>query len=124
MRRRHTASPMKQAPAMGRRLLSALLCLALALGGFALAAQHTPKAEALYDYAQTVAEHGHSHGFEDDVRWALHGHAHDAADHDHSQAVLMLAGEAGAYVDGDTWTAGRPQGPPGLIFRIERPPRA
>jgi len=51
---------------------------------------HTPVLiETLQDHADMVAKHGHSHGFAEDLLWALHGHTHDVADHDHSPVVLL-----------------------------------
>ncbi|MBY6117460.1 hypothetical protein KUW09_24945 [Mameliella alba] len=44
--------------------------------------------QVLADHAEMIAEHGHSHGLEEDIAWAMHGHSHDNVDHDHSVAVL------------------------------------
>lgn len=53
---------------------------------------HTPAViETLQDQAQMVANHGHSHGPEEDLIWAMHGHGHDVTDHDHGSAVLSRA---------------------------------
>ena len=40
------------------------------------------------DHAVMVTEHGHSHGSEEHIAWALHGHSHEKMDHHHSVAVL------------------------------------
>lgn len=43
------------------------------------------------DHAQMIEDHGHSHGLEEDLIWAMHGHSHDEADHDHNQLALPAA---------------------------------
>jgi len=117
---------MRHARNLGKTALAALLCLSLVLGSMAPTVTHTPKVfDTIYDHLEMIAEHGHSHGFEEDFLWALHGHSHDAADHDHSQALLLIAGGTEFSLDdGDPWLTGRFMHPPGRIFRIERPPRA
>ena len=72
-----------------------------------------------------VERHGHSHGFEEDLFWALHGHSHDVVDHDHNQ-VLLLAGK-GSFLRIDfreNWQGLESTLSPSRKFRIERPPRA
>ncbi len=72
-----------------------------------------------------IADHGHSHGFEEDLFWALHGHSHDAADHDHSQVVLLANnGPAALLLGKDIWRLRTSRVDPFRDFRIERPPRA
>ena len=72
--------------------LSLLLGLCVALWSLAPTASHVPEmVETLQDHAQMVAEHGHSHGFEEDLAWAMHGHPHDVVDHDHSPVALLRA---------------------------------
>lgn len=71
-----------------------------------------------------VVEHGHSHSPAMDLLWALHGHSHDVADHDHSPAIpplpptVTLVRDPVALV-----TAGVPEPGPPTAYRIERPPR-
>tara|TARA_Y100000588_G_C14238886_1_gene918491 strand:+ start:433 stop:831 length:399 start_codon:yes stop_codon:yes gene_type:complete len=109
-----------------RRTISALLCLALSIWAVIPAFSHTPDVfETIQDHMEMIAEHGHSHGLAEDLYWALHGHGHDAADHDHSQAIPILGHNAkDLTVFSDAWPLGPPSARPGRIFRIERPPRA
>jgi hypothetical protein len=61
---------------------------------------HVPRiAETLQDHAQMTADHGHSHGLQEDLLWAMHGHSHDVVDHDHSLALVVAA------VSGSPWPA-------------------
>lgn len=109
-----------------RRVFFALSCLALVVWTVAPSSSHVPTViETLQEHAEMVATHGHSHGLEEDLIWAMHGHSHDVADHDHSQAVILPARYAQTY--GETsadWrsTAQTDWSPP--FFRLERPPRA
>ncbi|MDF1801340.1 hypothetical protein [Thalassovita sp.] len=109
-----------------QRALVALSCLALFIWTVAPTASHVPTVlETLQDHAQMVAEHGHSHGLQEDLIWAMHGHSHDVADHDHSQAVLMPARFALSHSVTSAEWRGIAQvnwSPP--LFRLERPPRA
>ena len=110
----------------GRHAFAAVLCLSLVVWSMVPAATHAPTVfETIEDHLEMIADHGHSHGFEEDLYWAMHGHSHDAADHDHSQALLVL-GDRSPLAPGyrDAW---RPKASPGEghhSFRIERPPRA
>ena len=72
----------------------ALLCLSLALWSVLPSFAHTPSLiETVQDHAEMIEDHGHSHGLEEDLIWAMHGHSHDAADHDHGQAFILSLGE-------------------------------
>ena len=52
---------------------------------------HVPSIiETLEQHAEINAEHGHSHGLEEDIFWALHGHGPDVAEHDHGAATLAV----------------------------------
>lgn len=111
---------------LGRQAMALLLCLALVVWSVMPASTHTPAVlETIQDHLQMIADHGHSHGFEEDLYWAMHGHSHDVADHDHSQAFLNFdEGDGLDVAHKDAW---RPNASPGggqLTFRIERPPRA
>jgi hypothetical protein len=70
------------------------------------------------------AEHGHAHGDTIDALWALHGHAHDVADHDHNWALTPVGN---AWVELGTVDAhldGHKQGIAALLtYTIEHPPR-
>jgi len=110
----------------GRQPIAALLCLSLVIWSVMPAATHAPTVfETIHDHLEMIADHGHSHGFEEDLYWAMHGHSHDVADHDHSQALLALGDRsqpASAY--GDAWRQKASPGGGHHTFRIERPPRA
>lgn len=85
---------------------------------------HTPKViQTIQDHLEVIADHGHSHGFEEDLAWALHGHSHDVGDHDHSQALLITANSAGERLSyRDRWRTRLSSPKSTRIFRIERPP--
>lgn len=108
-----------------RRGLAALLCLCLLFWSSQSVTSHIPDVLAtLQDHAEMIETHSHSHGFEEDLAWALHGHSHDVTDHDHSTALLLR----GSYVA--TWDAPDTAGfsarhfwRPGPVYRHERPPR-
>ncbi|WP_108259900.1 hypothetical protein [Mangrovicoccus ximenensis] len=107
------------------RILAAACALAL-LAAQVFPPPHVPKLlHVLSDHAAMIADHGHSHGLEEDIAWALHDHSHDQADHDHIQAVLPSRRGGTAPLEFSAlwhapalahWT------PP--VFRLERPPRA
>lgn len=111
---------------IGARLFAVLLCAALTLWTVSPHASHVPKIiETLQDHAEMIAEHGHSHGLEEDLIWAMHGHSHEVADHDHSHAVLILARRNTVPVETSALWHGYASAhwaPP--VFRLERPPRA
>ncbi|WP_299822568.1 hypothetical protein [uncultured Jannaschia sp.] len=90
------------------------------------ATSHAPTIfETLQEHAEMIAEHGHSHGLEDDLAWAMHGHGHDSADHDHSQAVLTRDLFPQPFEDYATaWQLGAVPAGPSMAAGIERPPRA
>lgn len=111
---------------IGARLFAVLICAAVTLWTVSPNASHVPQViETLQDHAEMIAEHGHSHGLEEDLIWAMHGHSHEVADHDHSHAVLMLARRKTVPVETSAlWHGYAPAhwAPP--VFRLERPPRA
>lgn len=75
-----------------QRGLAALLCLCLVFWSSRPVTSHIPDVLAtIQDHAEMIESHGHSHGFEEDLAWALHGHSHDVADHDHSPGLLRQA---------------------------------
>ncbi|SEB03601.1 hypothetical protein SAMN05444370_13424 [Rubrimonas cliftonensis] len=110
----------------GRRASATLLCLSLVIWSVTPAMSHAPTSfETIEGHLELIAEHGHSHGFEEDLTWAMHGHGHDAADHDHGQA-LAVPGDRNhsASVYRDAWRLKASPGGAHWTFRIERPPRA
>ncbi|MEL6474809.1 MAG: hypothetical protein AAFQ21_12060 [Pseudomonadota bacterium] len=86
---------------------------------------HAPKVfETIQDHLDMVEDHGHSHGFEEDLHWAMHGHSHDVTDHDHSQAFLMAVHHAApSSAFNAIHLAMDPTDGPSRQFRIDRPPR-
>lgn len=111
---------------VGRNAVAALLCLSLIVWAITPVPTHTPTIlETIQDHIEMIAEHGHAHGFEEDLFWAIHGHGHDAADHAHDHGFLALGGLAASLdITGEAWRMGASPGDPGHTFRIERPPRA
>lgn len=106
--------------------MTALLCLSLVGWSILPTLSHVPHiAETLQEHTEMIADHGHSHGFQEDLLWALHGHNHDAIDHDHSPALTVAVAGGGAWPAAqDAWRLPAAQAGPHRIFRIERPPRA
>lgn len=85
---------------------------------------HSPTVlQTIADHQEMVAEHGHSHGFEEDLLWAMHGHSHDAMDHDHSPVMFTLASASTPAERRNTWKPGASTNKSALKFLIERPPR-
>jgi hypothetical protein len=110
----------------GRHAWSALLCLALVVWSIAPATSHAASVfDVIADHRAIIAEHGHTHGFHEDLAWALHGHSHDVADHDHSPAVLALAVSTNQALDSrDVWHLHASLAGPHRSYMIDRPPRA
>ena len=104
----------------------ALVCGALVLWSVGPAFGHAPRVfETLQDHLEMVADHGHSHGFEEDLYWAMHGHSHDVADHDHNQAFLSKAPRTAPIASiSEIWLSISAFSGPSRQFRIDRPPRA
>ena len=96
---------MQRLKTFGRTAWSALLCLALVVWSIAPATHHAPSVfDVIADHRAIIAEHGHTHGFDEDLAWALHGHSHHVADHYHSSAVLALAATTTEVWDSrDVW---------------------
>lgn len=109
----------------GRTAFTTLLCLSLALWSLMPSVDHAPKLlDILEEHLEMIEDHGHSHGLLDDLAWALHGHSHDAADHDHSQAWLTIGpAPSSAPERGDVRVLGPPSDGPSRSFPFERPPR-
>lgn len=118
---------MKHLRTFAQSALVAVICLSLVVWSLAPSASHVPSVfEVVAEHAEMIAEHGHSHGLEEDLFWALHGHSHDVADHhDHSQAMLLLNADShppSGYRDSFRLRAS--SGGPHRVYLIERPPRA
>ena len=110
----------------GQHMLYLIASAALVLWSVSPTGAHVPDIlQTLQDHAEMIETHGHSHGLEEDLAWAVHGHSHDKADHDHAQAVLLTARTDFSVSETDTIWRGLTQShwsPP--VFRLERPPRA
>lgn len=104
----------------------ALLCLSLVVWSVMPTTTHTPAViETIQDHLEMIADHGHSHGFEEDLYWAMHGHSHDVADHDHNQAYLMPGRSSEPSAEyRKPWLRIASTNGPTRHFRIDRPPRA
>lgn len=111
---------------LGKRAFAALLCLSIAIWSVMPATAHAPTVfETIQDHLEMIADHGHSHGFEEDLYWAMHGHSHDTADHDHNQAFVAPGDRTHlAYSHRDAWRIRASTDGHRVNFRIERPPRA
>lgn len=116
---------MDYAKDIARRLFAVLTCMALGFWSVMPSFTHAPTVfETIQDHLEMVESHGHSHGFEEDLYWAMHGHSHDAADHDHSQAFLTpnRSSEPSAKFS-EPWLRIASTDGPSRQFRIDRPPR-
>lgn len=111
---------------IGQMVFASVLCLSLVIWSVVPSVNHTPAVvETFQDHLELIAEHGHSHGVEHDLYWVLHGHSHDTADHDHSQALLMARAPSGAQESSrDGWRFRSSDSGEHTVFRIDRPPRA
>lgn len=117
---------MKRVKDIGQSVFACLLCVSFLIWSIVPSINHTPTVlETIQDYLEMVEDHGHSHGFEEDLYWAMHGHSHDVVDHDHNQAFPTTGYKSVfAPASEESWriilTAHRPF----RQFRIDRPPRA
>lgn len=111
---------------LGKAAFATLLCAAVLVWSVMPTSSHTPAIlDVLEEHSEIVAEHGHSHGLEEDLLWAMHGHSHDSIDHDHSQAVVPARDLSPhpLYIYRTAWRL-RPANSNTLrIGQIERPPR-
>lgn len=109
-----------------KRGFIAMLCLMLFFWSLLPPSHHTPKiAETVADHIEMIADHGHSHGFVEDLFWAMHGHSHDVAEHDHSQVFLILGSKLDrSVIAQDNWSFSTLDVRESLRFSIDRPPRA
>ncbi|MBE1297871.1 hypothetical protein [Phycobacter azelaicus] len=110
---------------MMKQLFAVLSCAALLVWSLVPSFTHAPTViDTMQDHLEMVEAHGHSHGFEEDLYWAMHGHSHDVADHDHGQALLPLGREADPFSEfTKPWTRIASIDGPYRQFRIDRPPR-
>ncbi|MCR9215238.1 MAG: hypothetical protein NXI13_16090 [Proteobacteria bacterium] len=117
---------MRRFQANGKNGIAVLLCLSLVIWSAIPPVSHMPSVlDTLQEHLEMVEDHGHSHGLEEDLFWALHGHSHDKADHDHSQAFFLLGSESFPTTwYSETWRLKASENGPSPQFRIDRPPRA
>lgn len=117
---------MKPLQTFGKQAFATLLCLYLAGWSVMPVSGQTQTAfETIQDHLEMITDHGHSHGFEEGLYWAMHGHGHDTADHDHSQAFVAPDEQSHmAYAHRDAWRILSSSDGHRVNFRIERPPRA
>ena len=121
MARRQTARHLKP----WRRACAVVVCFAIALWAAIPVPPHVPTVlETVQEHAAFIAEHGHSHGFEEDLAAAIHGHSHDAMEQDNSVATLNFTPRLHIFCSGLDLVRPPPSGAcSGLALRIERPPR-
>lgn len=85
---------------------------------------HAPRVlETLQEHSEMVAEHGHSHGFHEDLSWAMHGHDHEKIDHDHSYVTLIQVSHDFYMPMQNDWRQPLAKNISSPHFLIERPPR-
>lgn len=102
------------------------MALSLALWSLLPAVVHAaPPAEPHDLSASSAPDHDHPPGPAlIDLLHALHGPGHDAADHDHAQAVLPAAARAQDMpATSAPWHARARAAGPARAARIDRPPR-
>ncbi|MEX0284578.1 MAG: hypothetical protein AB3N23_08190 [Paracoccaceae bacterium] len=116
---------MTHTPPLWPSVLAAFTCLALVVWSVLPSFTHAPTVfETIHEHLEMVEDHGHSHGFAEDLLWAMHGHNHDASDHDHSQAYLLPEyTPTYAAAPEDVWRPRVKARGPSRHFPIERPPR-
>lgn len=111
---------------IGKTAFATLLCAAVLVWSVMPTTSHAPAIiDVLQEHAEMIAEHGHSHGLEEDLAWAMHGHSHDSVDHDHSQAVVPGPDLSPLPMEiyKTAWRLNAAAANPRRLFLIERPPR-
>jgi len=108
------------------RVFALLTCAALVVWSVMPSFTHAPTVfETIQDHLEMVENHGHSHGFEEDLYWAMHGHSHEVADHDHNQAFLTPDRGPEPFSEfSQSWLPMASTDGSHRQFRIDRPPRA
>lgn len=85
---------------------------------------HAPRVfDTVQEHLEMIEDHGHSHGFAEDLLWAMHGHDHDDMDHDHSPVVLSSSKHDFYLPNNKDWRQSPPKYISSSNFLIERPPR-
>ena len=109
-----------------RSIFATVICAALFVWSVMPSFTHSPMIfETIQDHLEMVEDHGHSHGFEEDLFWAMHGHSHDVSDHDHNHAFLLTSQRIEPFAAFSEALIGMVSSSgPSRNFRIDRPPRA
>lgn len=111
---------------IGKAAFATLLCVAVIAWSVMPTTSHAPAIlDVLQEHAEMIVEHGHSHGLDEDILWAAHGHSHDSVDHDHSQAVVPGPNRSPQPLDiyRTAWRLSSATSNTLRIYQIERPPR-
>ena len=109
-----------------RRIVLVCMCGAFLLSAVSPDLGHLPNLfNVLSEHAETVIDHGHSHGLEEDIFAVLLGHAHGLGDHEQVPDLLAVAtvGNTSQVFVGYRSTR-LPDARPAPIFGFERPPRS
>lgn len=112
---------------IGKAATAMLLCAAILVWSVTPTTSHVPAVlDLLQEHSEMIADHGHSHGLEEDLAWAMHGHSHDGVDHDHSQAIALAPYTTAQPMEiyKTAWHLSSASVNPSRIYLIERPPRA
>lgn len=120
-----SSKPMTGTTDLMKRLFAMLTCVALVVWSVMPSFTHAPTVfETIQDHLEMVEAHGHSHGFEEDLYWAMHGHSHDVTDHDHNQAFLTPGRSSEPSTElSEPWMRIASTSGATRHFRIDRPPR-
>lgn len=123
---RRQAELMTTLRTIGKTAFATVLCVVVLVWSVMPTTSHAPAIlDVLQEHSEMIAEHGHSHGLEEDLAWAMHGHSHDSVDHDHSQAVVPGPDLSPHPMEiySTVWRLGSATSNPLRIDLIERPPR-
>lgn len=106
------------------RIFTLLLAASFAVLSALPSLNHAPRVlDTLQTHIEMTAEHGHSHGFAEDLLWAMHGHDHDEMDHDHSPVMLSSAIHDFSISNLIVWQQTPLELVSSVNFLIERPPK-
>lgn len=107
-----------------QKFIAVIVALSFLIGSAMPGTPHIPKVlETIEEHLEMAAEHGHSHGFVEDLFWAMHGHSHDVADHDHSPLYIVFADVNHRDAGADSWGAFVPRTKVSPYYKIMRPPK-
>lgn len=109
-----------------KRLLTVLVFGGIILSPDVRNAQHEPSdiMQILADHQADIERHGHAHEDIGDLLAHVHGHAHDAAEHDHNVMFMPPRVDAAPWASAgkDRWLVDNTQRQY-ATFDLERPPR-